>query len=677
MDSFHEMCLNMHFMKAGPRPAEGDKKAVSGTYCNKAAKDGFPTMDAANLYDMFHQSVKRNPDAPCLGWRPVVKGKAGPYKWLTYKQTHDQVEAVASGLAALGLGHKDRIGIYGCNSPEWMIAMQACNRQASWCVPLYDSLGENAVEYIIRHAEISIVFTSGEKFGALARALKPVTDLVRTVVVWGDVDPTVRKAVESAAPEGLGIKVYTLEDFQKLGRSKPAEPNQATPEDLCTIMYTSGTTGNPKGVMLTHSNLLHTVAGTLCSMNQLGGAMGEEFTPEDTMLSYLPLAHIFDRAMEELFMAKGARIGYWRGKIDGVLEDIQALKPTFFIGVPRVFDRVYNGVLEQVAKSNIIRQTVFKYAVQYKSYFMKQGFPHNKAAPLLDRIVFSKVKTRLGGKVRLVASGGAPLAQHVEEFLGVTMCAPVVQGYGLTETCGSSFSAFPILEMLGTVGVPLPLLDFRLEAIPEMNYDISSSPPRGEICLRGPTIFTGYYKDEEKTREVLDPDGWFHTGDVGEILPCGAVKIIDRKKSIFKLAQGEYIAPEKIEGVLSKSAVVQQALVTGTSMESSVVAIIVPFEADLRSLVHDHSTDYAKLCSSEATVKAVLAELTSQGRESGLKPFEIPKAIFIDPEPWTIENSFLTPTYKLKRSQLAQHYQEMIDAMYAHIKQTAPATRGL
>ncbi|EHA8586362.1 Acyl-coA synthetase family protein [Cocos nucifera] len=278
----------------------------------------------------------------------------------------------------------------------------------------------------------------------------------------------------------------------------------------------------------------------------------------DVYLSYLPLAHIFDRVIEELFIFHGASIGFWRGDVKLLVEDIGELKPTIFCAVPRVLDRIYTvqpsvvtALLLTFLAMDICPSPLLIHELRFCSKFrnMSKGSKHEDAAAIFDKVVFNKVRGGLGGRVRIILSGAAPLSTHVEEFLRVVTCSHVLQGYGLTETCAGTFVTLPNnLSMLGTVGPPVPNVDVRLESVPEMNYDALGEVPRGEICVRGNTLFSGYYKSEDLTKEVMI-DGWFHTGDIGEWQPDGSMKIIDRKKNIFKLSQGEYVAVENLENV--------------------------------------------------------------------------------------------------------------------------------
>eukprot|EP00887_Chlorella_sp_A99_P003085 scaffold9.g3085.t1 len=678
------------------RPATADKPAAGPVYRAAIAKDGPPTIPGvSNLYEMFQASVEQFGDRPCLGKRTGD----GPYTWLTYKETAEHAAAIGSALVAVGVGPHARAGVYGANSPEWMIAMQACNRQTVYCVPLYDSLGENAIKYIINHSEASIVFTQTEKFATLAKALPVVKDLVKTVVYWGPGD-----AAAAQAAKDLGIAVYSFDEFLELGRSKPAPAVPPEPSDFCTIMYTSGTTGDPKGVEISHTAVLSVVVSkrgveishwalleAVVSLAFFLKAHGIEMGPGDSLLGFLPLAHIFDRAAEELYLHVGASIGYWRGDIKGLMDDIAALRPTLFCGVPRVFDRIYAGVMSKVASGSFLKRSLFNWGYKRKLFYLQQ-------------IVFSKIKEKLGGRVRLIVSGGAPLARHVEDFLKVCMCCRVVQGYGLTESCASSFIAVPDVPVgtafflppfaslsrnlsvrhspalaqrasqSGTVGPPQPVLSFRLEAVPEMNYDPLASPPRGEVVVKGPAVFSGYYKNEKGTAEVLEADGWFHTGDIAELTPEGAVKIIDRKKNIFKLSQGEYIAVEKVEGVYKMNAAVEQIWVYGNSFENSLVAVVVPVAAKLKELGKeagapaDASED--ALCKHPGVKTALLASLTATAKGGKLKGFEMVKAVYLESpsHPFSVDNELLTPTFKLKRPQLQKRYQGEIDAMYAALK---------
>ena len=607
---------------------------------------------------------------------PQVDGAAQPFEWATYAAVGARVDAVASALVAAGLAAPGtRVGVFGANCPDWMVAMQACNRQALACVPLYDSLGEHAIEFILRHSGCAAVFVAADKAAHLAAAIAAGglggAAGVKAVVHWGPTPPAAVAALEAA-----GVEAVPLAAWEARGAAAPAPASPPAPGDLCTIMYTSGTTGDPKGVELTHAAVAATVAGLDTFLSAVNFPLG----PADSMLSYLPLAHIFDRVAEELFLWVGGRIGYFQGDVKHLVADIGALKPTLFLGVPRVFDRIYSGALAKIKAAGGLKALLFHWGFARKLWALETGYPQHRAAPFFDRLVFSKVKQALGGNVRMIVSGGAPLARHVEDFLKVTMCAPVVQGYGLTETCAASCIAIPDDGAdAGTVGPPLPSIELRLEAVPDMGCDPLADPPRGEVCIGGPSIFKGYYKDPEKTAEVLGPDGWFHTGDIGELTPSGALKIVDRKKNIFKLSQGEYIAVEKIEAVYKKDPLIEQVWVYGNSFESALVAVVVPVAAALKAALGTRGVEVpageglAAMAARPEARAAVLASLTATGKAAKLKGFELARGVHLDAHQFCVEDDTMTPTFKLKRPQLQKRYQGVVDGLYAEMKAEAEA----
>ncbi|KAL6748618.1 hypothetical protein V8C86DRAFT_3146505 [Haematococcus lacustris] len=662
------MASNKYIVAVGEaRPASADGKipSASAIYRHAGSKDGLPSIEPLTLYELFVQAVEKFPSNPCLGQRPKnADGTVGDFVFKTYKEVGEEVELLASGLRHVGVNPKSRVGVLGANCPEWMIAMQACNRQSLHCVPLYDSLGENAIDYIINHSECVVAFVASDKFPGLIKALDKTRGVLKTVVYWGPGSPSAQKAVTDA-----GYALYSFQELQELGRQHPSFPVPPSPEDLCTIMYTSGTTGDPKGVMLKHSAVVAGVANGIiyCRRN------GVDFKPPDRFLSYLPLAHIFDRINEEMFLYLGCTIGYWQGDIAKLVDDISALQPAMFVGVPRVFDRIYARITDQIKNAGLVKRLIFNWGFSRKLYFMNQGSKQKEAAPFFDRILFSKIASRLGGKVKAVVSGGAPLAPHVEEFLRITMCAFMVQGYGLTETCATSMiAAADTQKHAGSVGCPTPGTELRLESVPEMNYDaLDPNEPKGEVLLRGPSLFSGYYKQQGLTDEVLERDGWFHTGDIGVLSKDGALKIIDRKKNIFKLSQGEYVAVEKLEGTYKKCPFVDQVWVYGNSYKSCLVAVVVPAAGPVAAWASSQGLPEGLegLVANDKLRAHILAELVAVGKADKLKGYELVKAVHLDAKPWSVDDELLTPTFKLKRPQLQKKYQAVLDAMYSGLKE--------
>ncbi|GAQ85275.1 Long-Chain Acyl-CoA Synthetase [Klebsormidium nitens] len=649
---------------APAQPATGNNPYSYGpTYRYSGSKDGFPTIPGVtNLYENFTRSVEKYPLNKAFGWRGKVDGKAGPFKWMSYADAGKEVDKIGSALNHIGLKPGMKGGIYGINSVEWMLAMQAYNSQSVFCVPLYDTLGENAVEYILNHAEVAIVFFQAEKAAKLFEAL-PNAKTVKTVVSFGDLSLEFKEKAAS-----FGMTAYSQAEFRELGAANPAKPVPPQGSNLCTIMYTSGTTGDPKGVEITHSAILSSIAAGALYLKDAN----YELTEHDKFLSYLPLAHIMDRVLEEMFIYLGASIGYWQGDVKLLVDDIGELKPTLFAGAPRIFDRIYSGIKAKVNESGGLKKWLFNFGFDRKLKSLQAGKRFDQAAPIMDALVFGKVKQRLGGNVRLILSGAAPLAPHVEDFLKVTMCAPVVQGYGLTENCAGGCIAIPnVASMASTVGPPQPQQEVRLAAVPEMNYDPNGTPARGEVCFRGPALFSGYYKQPELYSEVV-VDGWFHTGDIGEWQPNGALKLIDRKKNIFKLSQGEYVAVENLENVYGQNTLINQIWVYGNSFEPYLIAVVVPNEVNLITWAKANGVDgdFATIVKDPKATKYVLGELTKTGKAAKLKGFEIVKGVHLEGEEFSVDKDLITPSFKKKRPQLLKHYKTYIDALYEELKKT-------
>eukprot|EP01018_Ginkgo_biloba_P025307 Gb_32132 [translate_table: standard] len=642
------------------------KPSVGPVYRNILSKDGFPTPAPGmnTMWDIFSNSVKRNPTNQMLGIREIVNGKAGKYVWQTYGEVYELVINIGAAMRACGVQPGSRCGIYGVNCPEWIIALKACEGHAITCVPLYDTLGANAVDFIVKHAELGIVFIQDAKLPELFKPMLTCVGQIKTLVCFTNF--TSEQQEEAAT---LGITAYSWHEFLELGKKHPTDLSPPSPLDICTIMYTSGTSGEPKGVILTHETLTVQIVGVDLFLDKIEDKM----TTQDIYFSFLPLAHILDRVLEEYFIHRGASVGYWQGDPKLLAEDILELKPSLFAGVPRVFDRVYAGGIKTLKESSLLKRLMFNVLYNYKLAWMKLGFSHSAASPLADKIIFSKIKAKLGGRVRLLMSGAAPLSSHVEEFLRVTTCAYVLQGYGLTETCGWTSVCLPDeWSLLGTVGSPAPSLEVRLEAVPEMGYDPLADVSRGEICCRGKTVFSGYYKRYDLDKEAFQ-DGWFHTGDIGEMLPNGVLKIIDRKKNIFKLSQGEYVAVEHLENVYSQCSCIDGIWIYGNSFEPFLVAVVVPNQqqAEIWAEVKGEKGDFNELCLHPALKTFILEELTSVAKKNNLRGFEVVKAIHLDPWPFDIERDLVTPTFKKRRPQLLTYYQKEIQKMYEDLKKGA------
>ncbi|CAH2044536.1 unnamed protein product [Thlaspi arvense] len=614
--------------------------------------------EIGTLHDNFVHAVETYPDNKYLGTRVRSDGTVGEYTWMTYAEAASARQAIGSGLLLHFVEQGACVGIYFINRPEWLVVDHACAAYSLISVPLYDTLGPDAVKFAVNHASLQAIFCVPETLNTLLSFLSEIPS-IRLVVVVGGADEHL-----PSLPSGSGVKIVSYQKLLTQGRDSLHPFLPPKPDDIATICYTSGTTGTPKGAMLSHGNLIANVGGSSTAV---------VFEPNDVYISYLPLAHIYERANQIMAVYGGVAVGFYQGDVLKLIDDLAVLRPTVFCSVPRLYNRIYDGVTSAVKSSGVVKKRLFQVAYNSKKQAIMNG--RNPSA-FWDKLVFNKIKEKLGGRVRFMGSGASPLSPDVMDFLRVCFGCGVREGYGMTETSCLISSMDEGDTSSGHVGSPNPACEIKLVDVPEMNYTSEDQPhPRGEICIRGPIVFKGYYKDEEQTREMIDEDGWLHSGDIGIWLPGGRLKIIDRKKNIFKLAQGEYIAPEKIENVYTKCRFVSQCFVYGDSFNSSLVAIVSVDPDVMKDWASSEGIKYehlGQLCNDPNVKKTVLAEMDNVGREAQLRGFEFAKAVTLVPEPFTLENGLLTPTFKIKRPQAKAYFAEAISNMYTDIAARDP-----
>jgi len=629
----------------------------NGIRRNPMMEEGKPISyleeDVRTLHELFIKGLQRSNGGPCVGKRSSAND---PYTWITYQEVLDQTQQFGSGLLQYGAKAENSqfIGIYSQNCVEWKVTEQACNSFSMVLVPLYDTLGPESIEHIVNLCELKIiVIDTNQKAINLLSGIKDGKYKIETLILMENPSSEV---MDSAAANNT--EVLTFSHVQAKGKSNLQEFVPPTPEDLHTICFTSGTTGMPKGVMLSHGNLIANIMG----IYGIGKDSFISLSNEDVHISYLPLAHVFERVVSNLIYCVGGSVGFFQGDIKLLLSDVAALKPTMFPMVPRLINRLFDKI-HQGASNSRFKSFMLSKATQQKVKGLEKGSVSKNT--WWDTLVFRKIQRLFGGRVKICITGAAPISSDVLNFMRCALGVPFSEGYGQTESTAAISISLPGDYFSGSVGTPGLCNEVKLVDVPEKNYFAKDG--KGEVCARGTNIFKGYYKDEEKTKEALDEDGWLHTGDVGMWLPNGSLKIIDRKKHIFKLSQGEYIAPEKIEQILVQSVPVAQVFVYGESLKSNLVSIVVPDVETLSDWASSNgikSKSYQDLCKNKDLAELIHQDLVALGKRKGLKSFELPKRIFLSEELFSVENNLLTPTFKARRPQIFKRYKTEIDKLY-------------
>ncbi|XP_057698382.1 long-chain-fatty-acid--CoA ligase 1a isoform X2 [Corythoichthys intestinalis] len=609
--------------------------------------------DAKTIYEGFLRGLRVSNNGPCLGARKPNQ----PYEWQSYREVADRAENIGSAL--LHKGHSQSgdkfIGIFAQNRPEWTISELACYTYSLVVVPLYDTLGAEAISFIIDKATISTVICDvPQKAQMILDCFDKKPRRVKTIVLMEPFDGEL-----VARGQTCGVQVLSLKEFEDLGKANYHDPMPPKPEDIALICFTSGTTGNPKGAILTHGNVISNTAAFLkitevhCMLHC-----------DDVLISYLPLAHMLERVVQGVILIQGARIGFFQGDIRLLMDDLKELQPTFFPVVPRLLNRMFDKIFSQA--NTPLKRWMLDLAFRRKLSDLNSGVVRRDS--IWDKIIFRKVQASLGGRVRLMLTGAAPVSPTVLTFLRVALGCQFYEGYGQTECTAGCAMSMPGDWTAGHVGPPLPCNAIKLVDVADMNYLAANN--EGEVCVKGPNVFLGYLGDPEKTAEAIDEDGWLHTGDIGKWLPNGTLKIIDRKKHIFKLAQGEYIAPEKIENIYTRSDSVAQIFVHGDSLQACLVAVVVPDPDSLPNWIKRRGIDgsYLDLCKNNDVKNAILEDIQKLGKEAGLKSFEQVRDIALHPEMFSVQNGLLTPTLKAKRAELRSHFRSQIDELYAGVK---------
>ncbi len=567
----------------------------------------------------------------------------GQWQELTFAEVRTRVEKMSSGLKAIGLQKGDRVSIIAPNSQLWAMADYSiiCSRGVT--VTIYPTLTAKQVWWIAKHSESRYLYCGDKEQLEKVLSILPELTHVEKVIVLND--------YQFDHPQ-----VITLTQLMQLGESYlqehpgefEREVQEIQPNDLLTLIYTSGTTGEPKGVMLTHQNLVS---------NIWGGLQILDANEKDIFLSFLPLSHSFER-MAGHFLATGvgAKICYAEN-INTVADNMVEVRPTLMTAVPRFYEKVYAKVLDNIAASSSLKRNLFWWAIEAgkKAHYRRiEGRPIgpvlNSRLKVANKLVFAKLKDKVGGRLRFFVSGGAPLSPEIAEFF-LAAGIYILEGYGLTET-SPVISVNPLERIkIGTVGIPLPNVEVRIAE-------------DGEILTRGPHVMLGYFKDEAATREVIDAEGWFATGDIGHLDAEGYLSITDRKKNILVTSGGKNVAPQPMENVLVTSKWIEQIVVIG-DRRKFVSALIVPAFANLEAWAKEQNLTYQDR---EELIKlpqvTELYDRVIEEAMEGFAQFEKIKRYILLPREFSIENDELTPSLKVKRNVVEKRYAHLIESIY-------------
>ncbi|KAJ9665417.1 medium-chain fatty acid-CoA ligase faa2 [Coniosporium apollinis] len=647
------------------------------------------TLDPSitTMHDAFEQSAKRVPTNRCLGHRPYdpVTKTFGQYVWQDYQTVQRRRANFGVGLVQL---HKEAgvtektygVGLYCNNKPEWQITDLACMSQGLYSVSIYDTLGPEATEYIINHANLACVATSLNHIPSLLK-LKPRLPSLKLIISLdplseGEQPGYSKSELLNSLASDLGVKIYSIEDVETLGGMTHQPYNPPRPDDIITINYTSGTTGNPKGVVLTHANAVAAASSSLIVVRQ---------ATDDVICSFLPLAHIYQRVGEHSALWSGAAIGYFHGNIAELVDDLKLVRPTAFSGVPRLYNRFGGAIKAATVNQPGVRGALSRHVVSTKLAALNDPVAPSNTHAIWDRLWSKKVVAAFGlDRCRTMVSGSAPLDPSLHQFLRVVFANHFLQGYGLTETYAVSLAQLEGDFSAGNCGAVVHTTEVCLQDVPDMEYLSTDKPfPRGELLIRSSTRFREYFKNEAETAKAIDADGWFRSGDICTVDELGRFRIIDRVKNVLKLAQGEYISPERIENVyLANCGQLATAYVHGDSHQSFLVGIfgVAPDQfAPWASKVLGRSVDMtdlkavAEAAEDPKVRKALVKELEKIGRKNKFNSYERVKAVRLFVEPFTIENELLTPTLKLKRPVVARRFRDCLDQLYEEANAEAEA----
>lgn len=656
----------------------------------------------STVYEYLLECFAKGGNRQAMGWRDVIEiheekkevtkrvdGKdtkvektwqyfeLSPYHYNTFKELTNIMHDLGRGLVKIGLepSSEDKLHIYASTSHKWMKMFTAAQSQNIPVVTAYDTLGEQGLIHSMVQTGTTAMFTDNQLLQSLIKPVQEAKEM--KFIIYNErisesdkrqnskLYLNAKNAITKLKEVRPDIKLYSFDEILELGKAAKdeIEPHLPIPSDVSCIMYTSGSTGEPKGVVLTHENIVAGVGGV---SSNVYGYIG----PGDRIIAFLPLAHIFELVFELLCFYWGGILGYATVKtltntsVRNCQGDLPELKPTVMVGVAAVWETVRKGILAQINKLPGLSQRIFWTAYHAKIKMKRYHIPGGDS---LGNLVFKKIKQATGGQLRYTLNGGSPISHDAQEFISNLIC-PMLIGYGLTETTANTAVLQPDRFELGIAGDLTGAVTVKLVDVEDLGYFAKNN--QGEVWIKGASVLTEYYKNPKETEQVLTKDGWFRTGDIGEWAPNGHLKVIDRKKNLVKTLNGEYIALEKLESIYRSNAYVQNICVYADETKVKPVGIIVPNLGPLADLAKEegiinNKDDIESHLHDSKLQNVVLDKLLKTGKSQGLNGIELLQGIVFSPEEWTPQNGFITSAQKLKRKEILNFVKKDVDKVYA------------
>ncbi len=631
------------------------------------------------------EQMKKYKDRPCLGRRLKVgvneKGEPIYEKKYTYfssievyhmclnfsKNLHEKRKELIHRDSYNNIDF-DLIGIFAKNCTEWVVADLGCQMDTITTATLYATLGPNAFKFICEQTQIKTVLVSPDLVKMLCEFKKKFTlnNLTNAILFDLTTNCDSEKVLQELEKAGFTAYSFTKDFLKENNNIKETDLKISQPDTIMTVCYTSGTTGNPKGVMLSQRNLI----AVLETVIDGGSIPVDEYAAH---ISFLPLAHIFERMVISGFMGIGAKVGFISGSVRTTLmEDIKYFGPTLLFTVPKVLLTIRNKVIEGFDKLSGWKKKLAYTAYHTKlDNYKKYGIVTHA---IYDMLVFKKIREMFGNRIKVVLCASAPLRKELADDFKVFLSVPVVEGLGMTELSGSPFCTNYNDYTNFTAGGVNWGARMLLKSVPDLGYTINDviegiNCPAGEMCLKGPVVFHGYYKNDEENKKCFDEEGYFHTGDVGRLYPNygNGLKIVDRVKEIFKLSQGEYIIPAKLESVYTKSIYVQQLMIYGNPTKNNIIAIVIPDKKKCAEALNISIDDLVKDTENKKLHELIINDFNKLAIDAEFNGLEKVKYILVDFDEFTNNNNCLTPTMKIIRKNVEIKFKERIDKLYEEI----------